>query len=364
MDRLVKIQRQILILITKSYRSVSSESLTIIANVLPIELEIRLRNDIWAINLGINTSAVIPEITKAEVPRRNEELQTYRLRVDFSETGGEGDYTIFTDGSKTEGNVGSGMVVYHDRTEIFASSIKLHHHCTVFQAEIQGIQMALDWIKKNRRPGHTYAINVDSQAALKAIATSKSTNPSVIQIRTETHNLLPKNKVKFHWVRGHTGNCGNERADFLAKIVSKNHKVLHYDKLPLSFCKRQLQDHYKKLWNQLYITSPKASHTKHFFPNVFCRQQTNIHPNFILTQFLTSHGKFQQYLHKIGKSNSPLCICKEDQQTAVHLLIRCRTQDSNRPPFLKNANVNLREVITHPRTITFIQELYKFLTEQ
>ena len=95
MDNLAKLQRQILIIMTKSYRSVSTEALTVIANVLPLELELRLKNDIWALNRGLRTSAVTPEILKAETPERKE-LEDIRIRVELSGSGGEGNFTIYT----------------------------------------------------------------------------------------------------------------------------------------------------------------------------------------------------------------------------------------------------------------------------
>ena len=363
MNTLVKLQRQILIFMTKSYRSVSTEALTVIANVLPLELEIKLRNDIRALGQGQKPSAVIPETTKVEIPQRNGELSVLTLKLELSETGGVGDYTIYTDGSKTEDNVGAGMVVYRNGSEIFSKSMKLNHQCTVFQAEIQGVQMAVNWIKYNWKQGTKYVINVDSQAALKAITTTKSTNPAVIQIRVGLYTLNP-NQVTFHWIRGHTGHHGNERADYLAKVESRWHNTVEYDKLPLSLCKQKLAVYYKNLWNKLYISSPKAIHTKLFFPDVHCRQKTNILPTFILTQFLTNHGKFLQYLHRIGKTISPVCPCEEDNQTAIHLLTRCRLLDTTRPRYLQNATYHLYRVLINPKTASFILQIYETISQQ
>ena len=67
---------------------------------------------------------------------------------------------------------------------------------------------------------------------------------------------------------------------------------------------KQLTEYYKNLWNRIYISSPKASHTKIYFPNIHCRLQTNFQPNFILTQFLTNHGNFLQYLQQNWQNNT------------------------------------------------------------
>ena len=50
-----------------------------------------------------------------------------------------------------------------------------------------------------------------------------------------------------------------------------------------------------------FASNPTASYTKHFFPDIHPPQIADEHiPNLILTIFITSHGKFLQYLHKIS----------------------------------------------------------------
>lgn len=53
-----------------------------------------------------------------------------------------------------------------------------------------------------------------------------------------------------------------------------------------------------------------------FIPNYF-------RPNFYNIQFISNHGKFNQYLFKIGKSSSPLCPCGRDIQCSIHILLSC-----------------------------------------
>ena len=77
MDRLNKLQRQILIVITKSYFSISSEALSAIPNIPPLELDIKLRNDIWAPSRGLTTSAVVQKhLRQRLVVNKDAEIQT------------------------------------------------------------------------------------------------------------------------------------------------------------------------------------------------------------------------------------------------------------------------------------------------
>jgi len=54
---------------------------------------------------------------------------------------------IFTDGSKTENQVRTSMVAVKGSGEIHINTQRLSIMCTVFQAELYGISMAVDWIQ-------------------------------------------------------------------------------------------------------------------------------------------------------------------------------------------------------------------------
>jgi hypothetical protein len=46
--------------------------------------------------------------------------------------------------------------------------------------------------------------------------------------------------------------------------------------------------------------------------------------DFYLCQFLTGHGYFGAYLHKMGKLNSPQCrYCLEERDDVCHTFFRC-----------------------------------------
>jgi ribonuclease HI len=62
------------------------------------------------------------------------------------------------------------MVAVTASKEIHVKTQRLDITCTVFQAELCGISMAVDWIQSQRKKTSSYAINVDSKAALQAIA--------------------------------------------------------------------------------------------------------------------------------------------------------------------------------------------------
>jgi ribonuclease HI len=102
--------------------------------------------------------------------------------------------------------------------------------------------MAVDWIQNQLYKTASYALNVDSTAALLAIANKHSTHPLAVAIRRKTIELRTVTSITFHWIKGHTGLEGNERADYLARTIASYNLTISYDALPVSRGKQILED--------------------------------------------------------------------------------------------------------------------------
>jgi ribonuclease HI len=80
------------------------------------------------------------------------------------------------------------MVAVKDSREIHINTQRLNITCTVFQAELCGINMAVDWIQSQEKKT-SYTINVDSKAALLTIANKHTTHPLAVATRLKTIQL-------------------------------------------------------------------------------------------------------------------------------------------------------------------------------
>ena len=99
--------------------------------------------------------------------------------------------------------VGACIVAVKDSKEIHINTQMLSIMCTVFQAELYGISMAVDWIQSQGKKTFSYTINVDSKAALLAIANKHTTHPLAVATRLKTTELRNSTSLTFHWVKGH-----------------------------------------------------------------------------------------------------------------------------------------------------------------
>jgi len=153
----------------------------------------------------------------------------------------------------------------------------------------------------------------------------------------------------------------------LAKTVESYNITIAYDVIPIIRGKQSLEDYYTKIWKVIYINSANASHTKLFIPTSFHRLPLSLWPNFLLTQFLTNHGSFRSYLHKINKTPSPNYNCPEKTiQTARHLVIECSLFSNDRPTVLKSLPplLVLKHHINTVSIISFLRNIFQALQEE
>ena len=67
--------------------------------------------------------------------------------------------------------------------------------------------------------------------------------------------------------------------------------------------------------------------------------------NFTLTQFLSGHGCFREYLHKVGHAESPLCpTCDQVVETAEHVVFTCPRFQSARREMMACTGANVANI--------------------
>ncbi|GBN08404.1 hypothetical protein AVEN_84231-1 [Araneus ventricosus] len=166
-----------------------------------------------------------------------------------------------------DSRVGSSVVVYYHGQEIYHNECRIFDHASVFQAQIQGIDMVLEFVQNTVSWGRV-CIFADSLSLLEALAAIKNSNPHVCRLKQKSLIILKTRQVDFQWVEAHVGVTGNERADVYAKQATAHPLVdLKIKNLFPPFKKKFVTNYYTngKIDGSLQI---KADKLLNFFPLV------------------------------------------------------------------------------------------------
>jgi len=141
---------------------------------------------------------------------------------------------IFTDGSRSERGVGSGVSIYKSGESINTIQRRLSKKCTNNQAEQFPILTALEYIEKTQTTDERVTIYTDSQTTLDKPQNSNIHTHIVEKIRRKITEMEEREwKISLCWVKAHAGIRGNELADRLAKKAATNKNIPEsYNKIP------------------------------------------------------------------------------------------------------------------------------------
>jgi len=154
---------------------------------------------------------------------------------------------IYTDGSRNEQRVGSGVAIFSGKELVIKLKYKLDNRCSKNQAEQLAIAKALEELEyigiEENSPG-TAAIIKDSRISLDSIKNVNNHSFITEKIRKTLFKLESYNwTVTFAWVKAHAGILGNELADQLVKTAARDkNKTTYYSRIPLSTLFRELEE--------------------------------------------------------------------------------------------------------------------------
>jgi ribonuclease HI len=254
------------------------------------------------------------------------------------------DTIIYTDGSGLDDKIGAAFVARQssNSSSFVHRKAVLGRACSVFQAELVAIRMALTWLKT--KPCPIAGVFSDSLSSLLALEDRESVNPLVNEIKdllVDLHQV--GTAVKFTWVRAHVGIPGNELADKYAKEATTNRTSAVYTDFPLSFAKRHLRAKSLEAWKSRYESELPGSNNTKFFLKFFPRFDDlaplwKMTPSFETSQVLTGHGLFKAYLLRFCLNEDSACPCGALFQTPPHLLFDCPALIYHRQSFLASCH--------------------------
>lgn len=201
--------------------------------------------------------------------------------------------------------------------EYTMESSRLPNNFSIFSAELQGILMALRYVKDRSTD---CIILTDSRSALIEISKYEPLHPvakEVLLILQQTNN-----NIKFLWIPSHIGINGNERVDTLAKETAQlpisNVQVPPDD--AYQYIKRLIIKKWDIQWNNASGNKLREirESTKPWFSSASLSRRNST----IISRLRIGHTNIT---HKFIFTNEEPPICQHCNQrlTVTHILIEC-----------------------------------------
>ena len=232
---------------------------------------------------------------------------------------------FYTDGSVRNGRAGIGVWTSAwevSKTTSRAEDTNVHH------TELEAIWTAIKHISHETNRTIRIRIFSDNQGALRSIQTPRINDSLnlVLKIRQK----ISKAAFSLHWVPGHEGIKGNERANELAQEATRDTQPLPAPALtvPISviYAKAKAMDY--KPENEVFYGAKTGKYLQKIdkaLPGKHIKKMYNALNKTaasILVQLRTNISRLNTYLHKIKATETDKCECGV-VETVPHFLFCC-----------------------------------------
>ena len=250
------------------------------------------------------------------------------------------DVAIYTDGSGMDNRVGSGSYYTLDGEPYLMQRERLPSSCTVYQAELRGIQMSCEVLIQQGYKSRSIHLHIDNQASLKALKSSYISSRMVYDTAAMLNFLGKDNKVSLQYIRAHHKSENNKIADDMAK---KGCYTNFWSSADFYESRTVMKNHTRELrndtWRKIWRKNPDCRQSKLFFsgpdPKVW-RIMRKLNKSKVgnIVRFTTGHGYLRRHNTVIKKKkrrlqadrdpDSECRLCRSGkEETPIHLLLEC-----------------------------------------
>ena len=320
----------------------------------PVSLGYSVRKQITNMEIDIPNILLIKESSLGPWQRKTPEICTFLTKYNKTKTAAlefkqrflehrhNSDIELYTDGSKGDGKVGSGVIIVTNNKITYTTSRRLHNSASIFTAELYAIKIALLSLKTYNNVSCT--IYSDSLSAIQAIS-SQARHRLILEI-IEINVQLSKKKVhtRLCWVPGHVGILGNEQADEKAKQATLLERISTQELPPSdikSAIKTKVYKQWKEEWRRTTIQKVKV---KEVFDEVQMKPldlKLKRRDAKVITRLQIGHTKLtNQYMLERRnpdeeEEETTRCVRCGEQYSVRHILVSCPQLATDRAKFYK-----------------------------
>ena len=352
--RLRSVQRLMLMTTCRSFKSISTKSVLVLTNSLPMEMtaqDLATRAAIKAADTKNPLILSILEKSGVDQAAVDKPSNSYLCKLPpyshypFTVNWASDNFPslfptstnvmhVFTDGSKMPGKTGYAVIFARSNGSIDSIKQRLPNSCNIFEAEAYAIQRALNETSKKVENGSSVSIYTDSKSVLQAIVSHGKSIAAITSIQMTAFELTKSFNIQFTWIPGHRNIEGNEMADRAAKEAASSQEEPQQAQTSWSLFKDLISKHFWNVWSSEWIVETESSKiTKRFFPTTSAAQiLKHKHLPHQLIQILSGHSRLRTFLHRINASENSTCNCGQEE-TTEHFLFHCTCFNASRAPF-------------------------------
>ena len=270
---------------------------------------------------------------------------------------------IYTDGSKQDSKAASAALDKRHR-----KVDRLIDHASIFSAELNAFNLALDIIETQYESSGKFVICSDSQSALQALEGDDFSNPFLLSVRERIHYLTTNCNIQlsFLWIPSHIGIKGNEKVDTLAK-KGLNLRHLNDEKLPHSdfkpLIKPYIYNKWQANWDEQQEKNLKLKEIQPILGTWKFGNRKSRREEIILARLRIGHTYFTHSFIRKGEP-PPECVTCGCLFSVKHILLECEDYSHFRNNYFTETNMkDLFEKTSADNIIGYIKEteLYKML---
>lgn len=215
---------------------------------------------------------------------------------------------VYTDGSATGAikDGGAGILIKYPSGRKTAHHIATGKHCSNYRAEYEALVKAVYLIGDSEEEITSVVFLTDARSVLEALQNNNT--PTLAQAINKLGTSL---NVALQWIPSHCGVPGNEEADKLAKIGAQqeqpDNRMTYREKATIIKA----------------LTKPRREEDAY---HLLSRQE-----QVVIVRLRSGHNRLNSHMYRKFKLvPSPNCPCGEEEQTAEHILQRCKRYDQER----------------------------------